>query len=275
MLNANNDHVPHLDINRFQSDQQVAARSVIARILWLQGFPDQAVRTARETVEIAQALKHTFSTCLALAVAACPVLIYVGDDAAAKRAVAMLTELSVNEGVAMYQTWARDFEGIIKMRRGDLGIDDVRGVRDGLRRFPYVLTYASFLGEVSENLGHLGLAGEGLRSIDDALEHAERAGETWCMAELLRIKAGLMLRENAPSAMAAVERLLEQSLESARQQGALAWELRTSISYARLLRNRGREADAHEILANVYGRFSEGFDTADLRDAKELLRVLG
>lgn len=114
----------------------------------------------------------------------------------------------------------------------------------------------------------------GLATIDRALERAERNEERWYIAELLRIKGELMLRACGPSAEAEAERLFAQSLDWARRQGARSWELRTSISPARLPHETSRMVQAREQLASVYARFGEGFATADLSAARTLLGML-
>jgi predicted ATPase len=88
---------------------------------------------------------------------------------------------------------------------------------------------------------------------------------------LLRIKGELLLLQDAPGAVAAAEDYFRQALDWALQQGALSWELRAATSLARLLRNRGRSVDASACLQPVYDRFTEGFDTADLKTAKAVL----
>ena len=92
--------------------------------------------------------------------------------------------------------------------------------------------------------------------------------ERWCVAELLRIKGELILLEGAPQAPTAAEEHFLRSLDWARRQGALSWELRTSTSLARLQQDQGRIAEARSLLQSVYDRFSEGFETADLKTAK-------
>lgn len=104
-----------------------------------------------------------------------------------------------------------------------------------------------------------------------ALERSERTEERWCLAELLRIKGDLVLLEGGCNAVAAAEGLFADSLAWARRQAVLSWELRTSISFARLQRDQGRRQEAHDLLASVYGRFTEGFETADLLAARQLL----
>ena len=108
--------------------------------------------------------------------------------------------------------------------------------------------------------------------IDEALARSDSNEERWCVAELLRIKGELILREGAPQAATAAERHFLHSLDWARRQGALSWELRTSTSLARLQHDQGRIAEARSLLQSVYDRFSEGFETADLKTAKAYLR---
>jgi hypothetical protein len=125
-----------------------------------------------------------------------------------------------------------------------------------------------FLAEIADALGRDAKAAEGLWIIDEALARSERNEERWCVAELLRIKGELILREGAPQAAAAAEEHFLRSLGWARGQGALSWELRTSTSLARLQQDQGRAAEARSLLQSVYDRFSEGFETADLKTAK-------
>ena len=104
--------------------------------------------------------------------------------------------------------------------------------------------------------------------LDDALQIAERTGEYWQAAELIRHKGGLLLHQGQAEA---AEDLYRKALSIAREQEAKLWELRASMSLARLWRDQGRRAEARDFLAPVYGWFTEGFDTPDLREAKALL----
>jgi predicted ATPase len=108
-------------------------------------------------------------------------------------------------------------------------------------------------------------------AIDEALARSERDEERWCVAELLRVKGELILIAGAPDAAAVAEDYFRQALDWARRQGALSWELRAATSLARMWRDQNRTNAAREILAAVYDRFTEGFETADLRAAKLLL----
>ena len=112
---------------------------------------------------------------------------------------------------------------------------------------------------------------EGLTLLDDALEFTERTGERWFAAELNRRKGQLMLRQgNARAA----EEMYRKALSIAEEQEAKLWELRAATSLARLRRDQGRPAEARDLLAPIYGWFTEGFDTADLKEAKKLLDEL-
>ena len=118
------------------------------------------------------------------------------------------------------------------------------------------------------------LLAEGLVAIEEAIVRSERNEERWATAELLRIKGELFLLQGAPGAAAAAEGHFRQALDWARRQGALSWELRTASSLARLWRDQHRVKEARALLGSVYGRLTEGFATAHLREAKSLLREL-
>ena len=108
--------------------------------------------------------------------------------------------------------------------------------------------------------------------LDEALQIVERTGERWFAAEPNRHKGRLMLRQEQPEA---AEELYCKALSIAREQEAKLWELRAAVSLARLRRDQGRRADARDLLAPIYGWFTEGFDTPDLKEAKALLDELG
>jgi predicted ATPase len=107
-----------------------------------------------------------------------------------------------------------------------------------------------------------------LALLDDALQTVEKTRARWCAAELNRHKGRLLLRQGHSGA---AEELYHKALSIAEEQGAKLWELRAAVSLARLRRDQGRRAEARDLLAPVYGWFTEGFDTPDLKDAKALL----
>ena len=109
--------------------------------------------------------------------------------------------------------------------------------------------------------------------IDDALRRSENMDERWFMSEMLRIKGELLLLQSEPNA-AAAENHFRQALEWAHRQEVLSWELRSAISLARLWHEQGQTSQARQLLAPIFGRFTEGFGTADLKTAKALLDSL-
>jgi predicted ATPase/DNA-binding winged helix-turn-helix (wHTH) protein len=258
---------------RFQFDQQLLAHSYHTRILWLQGFADQALRTVESHLVAARASDHPYSLFSGLLQTACPVALLAGDLTLAERYVKALMDLSARHAVELWALGGRCFGGVLLIKGGEVGAG-LELLRTAFARVPqnaFTLFYTPILGEIADALGLDGKAGEGLSIIDEALAQSDRNEDRWCVAELLRIKGELILREGAPQAATAAEQHFLQSLDWARRQGALSWELRTSTSLARLQQDHGRAAEARSLLQSVYDRFSEGFETADLKTAKAYL----
>jgi predicted ATPase len=259
---------------RFQIDLLVAARAVLARVLWLQGFPDQAMRAAERSIEDARAADHAVSLFYALARGACPIALAVGDLATAEHYVAMLLDHSVRHALPRWRAFGACHQGALAIKRGDVltgsrllraGIDEFVDSRPTLQISVLLMT---------EALGHAGQVSEGLAELNEAIERPEQTKEWWLIAELLRVKGELLLLQGTQGAATEAEAHFRQALAWARRQGALCLELRAAMSLARLLRDQGRPADAMALLGPVYDRFTEGFDTADLKAAKALLDAL-
>ena len=261
---------------RFQYDQQVAARMILARILWLQGFPDQALRTAQENVEDARAIDHALSLCYALE-AACLVPLWIADLPAAERSVAMLLDHSARHALTVWHARGRCLNGVLLIKRGEIG-GGLRLLRDALEELGetgFVPHHTALLGTLAQGLAGSGEIAQGLATIDEALARSERDEEYWCIAELLRIKGELVMLAGGSGAGPAAEGQFQQALDWARRQGALSLELRGATGLARRWHGRGQTGPARELLAPVYGQFTEGLDTADLRAARALLDQLG
>jgi predicted ATPase/DNA-binding winged helix-turn-helix (wHTH) protein len=260
-------------IIRFQFDQQLLARSYHCRILWLQGFADQALRSIESHLVAARASDHPYSLFSGLLQTACPVALLVGDLTLAERYVKALMDLSARHAVELWTLGGRCFGGILLIKRGSIGagLELLRTAFAGIPQNAFTLFYTPVLAEIADALGRDGKAAEGLSIIDEALARSDCNEEHWCVAELLRVKGELILREDAPQAATAAEKQFLRSLDWARRQGALSWELRSSTSLARLQQDQGRIAEARSLLQSVYDRFSEGFETADLKTAKAYL----
>ncbi len=277
MLNGPRPSVREAHIVRFQFDPWVTARSRLATILWLQGYPEQGLSTAHRAIEEACSLNHTVTLCNALAQGACPVAFLTGDLDAAERFVTMLLDASERQGLAFWQADGRCFRGVLLIRRGDVapGLELLRGTLDQRYKDPVHSRHDLFFGELAEALSRARRVAEALAVIDRALDRPEATKGLWYIAELLRIKGEILVQADAPNAAGAAEELFRQSIDWARRQAALSWELRAATSVARLWHQQGRAEPAREILEPVYGRFTEGFGTADLRAAKALLDHLG
>ncbi len=260
-----------------QVDPLVSMRSMLARIYWLQGFPDQATRIAESAVTAARVRSSGILLCLSLTWATCPVAMLNGDLAAVEAAVADLLELSSQHDAGIYDAWGRRYDAMVRIRRGDAvgGVAALRAALADQRERHMTLADTSGLCDLAQALGLAGQVADGLATIDQALARCRRIEELWCLPELLRVKGALLLLEHSPRAVAMAEDHFVQALDWARRQGAMSWELRAAMSLARLWHDQARDDQAHELLAPIYQRFTEGFETADLRAAKTLIdRIL-
>ena len=261
---------------RFQFDEQLVARTFLALILWLQGFPNQATQMAEDAVERARAADHPNSLCQALARAACPVALWVGDLELAERNIDLLLDHSTRHGLTGWRAYHRTYQGLLLIKRGDLS-EGIALLRIGFDELDAAFSswgISMFLGELAEALGRSGQIAEALATVDAAIERSGRTEEGWIVAELLRIKAELLLLQGDGSD-AVAEDHVRQAIDRSRRQGALSWELRATTSAARRLHDQGRHMDAISRLEQVYDRFTEGFGTADLIAAKRLLDEMG
>ena len=210
--------VQRLPLVLFQFDQRVVACLALARILWLQGFPDQARRTAQSTVDDARALNHAVSLCLALNKAACPVALFTGDLAAAESYVAMLLDTSAAHALPIWRAEAHRFHATLLIRNGDFdtGLPLLRTSLEQSPRASYQPYFTWFFGELAQGLGWAGQIAEGFEAIDEALARSERNEDRWCVAELLRIKGELLQLQRGSGAAAAAEDHYQQALGGTR-----------------------------------------------------------
>jgi predicted ATPase len=262
-----------LPATRFVLDQGVAANALLARILWLQRFPDRARHAAENAVR--QADDHVLSHCHALAQAACPLALWTGDLAAADQCTRMLIDLATHNVLEGWVARGKCFQGALLIHRGSFadGVAQLRGALQELRAAGSSAEYPYFLATLAHGLMSAGQIRQAHAAVDAAIDRSEATGERWCAAELLRIKAEILLRPDASDTTAA-EQHFRRSLDVARSQGAASWELRTAIDLATLLTSRGQSESARATLAPVYAQFTEGLDTADVMTAQRLLSTL-
>jgi hypothetical protein len=263
------------ELIRFQVDHRGAARLLLARILWFQGSPDEAVRTVKGVVHDAIELNHAVSLCYALDFAACPIMLWVGDLAASEQYIAMLADYSARYALPLWSTLSRAFQALLLIRQGDFGsgLGLLRVDWDNFGARPGWIALM-FLNELAAGFAGAGQIAEGLAAAEQAIARAERTEVRWAFPESLRIKGELLLLQGATGAENAAEDHFRQALDWARRQGALSWELRAATSLARLWYKQNRSAEASALLQPIYDRFTEGFDTSDLRSARTLLEAL-
>jgi predicted ATPase/DNA-binding winged helix-turn-helix (wHTH) protein len=246
----------------------------LARTLWLQGCPAQAMQTAREAVAAAEAMGHPAALALVLAGAA-TVSLWCGD----LEGTQSYTDLSISHaeanamGPLVAVGEARRAE--LAMLRGNPkdGVQDMQAALARIHAARLETLSTEFNMALAQGLAAIGRTAEGMTFNDETIRQVERSGEMFYMSELLRVKAGLFLSLPQPRADDA-ERCLVQSLEVARGQGARGWELRAAIGLASLLVDQGQRKRARSVLQHVFGQFDEGFETADLKAAERLLTKL-
>ena len=232
-------------------DQSVAALTILARILWLQGHPEKAWRTARQALDIAIQINHGTSICYTLALSGCLIAHYNGDTLVARELLSLLLEQAQKHSVLLFYTWAKQYAQVIE------GADAPSSPRPD----------TGLIKEIMVTLDS--------RFIDDTLlERAENGAAGWSTAEILRARADALLAEDCPTRVSAAEAVLLKALAVAKTQGALAWELRSATSLAQLWQRQGLFRQAHELLAPIYQRFTEGFATPDLTKVRRLLDEL-
>ncbi len=258
------------DVIRFGTDLRVSVRGILARVLWLQGFPDRAVRTAEMSIEEAQATGHALTLCWALALAACPIALWVGNRVAAAHYAEMLLDHSRKHSLPLLGAFGSRFQRVVTLKDGDSGTGSwlPDSGLDEIAKPDLSFRFLAALSELTEALARAGRITDALALVEAGIEHSA-AG--WLTPELLRVRGELFLLQSSPAAAERAEDLFRRSLDAARRQQALSWELRAATSLARLLRHQGRPTDAIACLRPVYDRFTEGFETADLIAAKQLL----
>jgi predicted ATPase len=268
------DFVRPQDIIRFQIDGYVSARAFLARVLWLQGFSDQAVRAVEMSVEEAHATGHAVSLCYTLSSAACPIALWVGNLTTAAHYTAMMVDSSRKHDLPVWSATGSRFQKTVVLMGGDVvaGSQMLDFSLDEVDQSAFSFRSIAGLTLLAEALGRAGRIAEGLALVDAGIEQFEANCFT---PEFVRLKGELSLLQGMPGAEGSAEIHFRQALDGAREHGALSWELRAATSLARLLRNQGRPADATACLQPIYDRFTEGFGTADLVAAKQLLDDLG
>jgi len=257
----------------FRRDPRVLARERLARVLSLRGYLDRAYAEARTSFEMAQASGAGITVCWVLHDALCPIALARGEVAAAEGAIAAMSDWATRIDAPLWKMMATSWKGELLIERGEFarGIELMSQTLEACEQSGWQMGHAQFLGCLAKGLAGLGDFDEAVGRLERAIAWADHKGEAWYRAELLRMKGEFLLRQSGIARAVEAEDCFGAAIETAREQGALLWELRTALSLARLRLTQGRRDEARHLLAPVYDRFTEGFGTPDLRASRALL----
>jgi predicted ATPase len=253
----------------------VSCLALAANTLWCLGYPTQAMWRSQETLALAQELAHPFSLVQAHYWAA--FLHQRCREAPAVQAQAdTLLTLATAQGFPLYVGFGTCWRGwaLAVQGQGEAGMPHLHQGLVAVLATGNMLSRPFCLVLLAEAMGHAGQVDEGLRLLAEALTAFDASGRGDLLAEAYRLQGELLLRQPVPDA-AQAEACFQQALAVARRQQARAWELRAAVSLSHLWQQQGKRVEAYDLLAPLYGWFTEGFDTADLQDAKALLEELG
>jgi predicted ATPase len=257
----------------FVYDQRVLARARLARVLGLRGYLDRAYDDARSSFEAARSSGAGITVCWVLQDALFPIALMRGDMAGAEAAAEALSDWAGRMNATLWKTMAAGWRGKLLIEHGEAarGIELISQTLAACERSGWRMCYVQFLAHLAESLASLGYLDEAGGRLDCAIAWADRHGEGWYQPELLRIKGDLMLQQSKGQLAIEAEDCFRTASDIAREQGASFWELRIAVSLARLRMTQGRHDEVRQLLARVYDRFTEGFDTPVLRAARTLL----
>jgi predicted ATPase len=253
-------------------DRHFRAGIALARTLWMQGYPAQAVERARGFIDDAKRMDHPASVTVLLAWAA-SIFLWTGDFRSAEEYIDASIAISVSYSLGPLAAVGRARKAQLAIRQGQNAVADLRASLVEIHAVRYELITTEFNICLVQGLTANGQRDEAMALLTDTIMQVSTNGDTCYMPELLRMKARL-LQAITPSRPEDAEACLMQSLQLSRSQGALGWELRAATDLAALLVRKGLRQPAKEVLAAGYGQFKEGFDTADLRTAQRLLEEL-
>ena len=251
---------------------RVVAQGFLGIALFCFGFPDQAFVRSDAAIAEARTLAHPPS--LAASVSSSARLLSLGgDDAALDARASELFALATEQSFPLYRAVGTIYRGWVKVKTGDPaeGLSLLRSGSIAYRNMGAEIRTPHHIALLARACDIAGQVEEALSLLDEALQIAERIGERWFVAELYRHKGQLLQRQGHSEA---AEELYLKALTIAEEQEAKLRELRAAVSLARLRGDQGHRAEARDFLVPVYGWFTEGFGTPDLKDAEALLDEL-
>jgi len=264
-----------LDILPYDAvDVLVGNRAYRALALFQLGYADQAVRASRESVALAQEIGRPSALTRALIWASVLYQILGDVEATRERAEAAIA-LATEHGFYQYVMFGMLMRGSAFADGGQIeaGVTEMRSALDVMRAAGAELGRPYYTGVLAEAYGKAGQPAQGIAVIEEAVDCVNRTGQRLLEPELQRMKGDLLLAVSQDT-QAEAEACFRHAVDCASRQGAKSWELAAAISLSRLWRGQGKHDDARTLLAEIYGWFTEGFETRDLKEAKALLAEL-
>jgi class 3 adenylate cyclase/predicted ATPase len=258
----------------YGEDAGVMCQSFAARTLCFLGYPEQGLARNAKAVTLAQQSAHPFSLSYALGHAAI-VHQFRRELHAVQECAEAVISLAIEQGFPHWRAQGAILRGWTLAQQGQAqaGIEQIHQGLSAFRATGAETFRSYFLALLAEAHGTMGQPEAGLTVLTEALTFAETTGERWYESEIYRLKGELLLQQNSDNE-AEAEHCFHRALEIAQSQQAKSFELRTATSLARLWQQQDKRKEAYDLLATVYGWFTEGFDTADLQDAKALIDEL-
>jgi tetratricopeptide (TPR) repeat protein len=263
-----------LGVNFLGGGQRVGYLSGLACVLWLRGLSQRARSMAKSAIDAAASQNYAVSTCISL-VHGATIQLWTGELTGVYDLIERLIAYAARHSLAQYHADGIALRGelAIALNNTGVGIESLRDALATMRAEQYNLNVTRFIGVLAVGLHKTGDFEEALLTIDGAIALANNSGAKFYLAELLHIKARILASMSRPDRTEAMD-YLEESLAVAREQGALAFELRSACTLASWLSEGGQRDQARRALSPVYERFTEGFDTADLTVARRLVEGL-
>jgi predicted ATPase len=269
------DPVTHRPLaTRFGQDARVATLSYRSWALWFLGYPEAALADAHQALKDAREIAQAATLMNALFYASFPHT-SCGNYATVNALVDELAALADEKSAPLWNAVGMSLRGCLFAQTGK-PTDAVQTITAGITAFRSTgatMWVPFYLSHLARAYAELGQFEDASRSIGEAMTAIETTNERWCEAEVNRISGEIALKSPNPD-VAKAEVYFKRALAVALQQEAKSWELRAAMSMARLWRDQGKRDEARELLAPVYGWFTEGFDTRDLKEAKSLLEEL-
>ncbi|WP_441228412.1 ATP-binding protein [Tardiphaga sp. 20_F10_N6_6] len=258
----------------FDHDTHARTRCGLGAVLWMRGFPDQAVKIVRDTVVEGSTLRDPSTSCICLILTSFT-LLRIGNCIEAEKMIKRLIAHAKKHSLAPFEAIGTGLSGalLIDTDEAEAGVAVLSTAIETLSSGRHELHIPAFLGALAEGLAKIGRFDESLARLEEALARIEKNGQSLFHSEFLRLK-GTILVASGRSELCQAENLFLHALEIAERQSALGWGLRAAISAAQLRVSQHRTKEALQILAPIYERYTEGFESDDLKKGAEVMSRL-